>query len=129
MFKNFRNHSNYHDINKEFDIQIGEKNDQPSMTIPDRVMSLKQLIARHRDGSILPRKDAQYEEDLNSFAKRYPDIEKMTKLDLIEMGNDLTSYIKTSRDAIQKYNREKEEQATAEAETATETTETITDNS
>jgi hypothetical protein len=108
MFKNYRNASNYHEINEANAIVTGENYDgQESVTIPDQVFTLRDLIERHASGQIVPIKDAQYDDDLTEFQAKVGDLTKLTKLELIDYAREINGFITSKRELLEKYNKEK----------------------
>lgn len=100
MFKKFRNASNYHDVNKEEGIVTGEFNDEPSLTEPNRVLPLKDLIERHRKGQYVPVLDQQFEDNVKTFQSTLPDFSTMSKMELLEFNENLIDKIKQDREYI-----------------------------
>lgn len=109
--------SNYLQFNKDHNIITGEFYDpikDPSMTVPDGVMSLKDLIERHAKGQHVPIKDAQYQEDITDFNESYPDVSTMTKIELLDFNLNLKTFIINGRKSIERWNAEQAELKKAE---------------
>ena len=110
MFNKFRNQSNYHKVNEEEGIVTGisfldeEGNPLPSETVPDGVLTLKQIIERHRRGQYVPVNDQKFEEEIAEYTGNFPDTTKMSKIELTELAHNLSDFIKSSRNAIKEYN-------------------------
>lgn len=104
-----RTASNYHEINEQYGIVTGEVNEEPSMTVPDQTMSLKQLIERHARGQVVPQKDVQWDEDIEEFTANWPDLTKLTKIEIIDKFNELSNFITHQKDAIRQFNIQKEQ--------------------
>jgi hypothetical protein len=95
---------NYHEYNQEHGIAIGEDyTGKVSKTIPDKTMTLKQLIERHMTGQVVPVLDAQYDDDRELFNENFPDVTKMSKIELLEFNNELKNFIENGRKSIQRY--------------------------
>lgn len=108
MEKKFRSPLTYHELNAELGIKTGQEFDlekNPSMTKPDEVMTLKDLIKRHYSGQNVPILDQQYNDNLGKFAENAPDISKMSKTEIAHYTQQLESFIKNSYEGIKKYNQ------------------------
>lgn len=105
MFEVIRKKSNYHQVNEQNGIETGKKFEQPSLTVPDRVMTLRDLIERHTRGMHVPIKDAHYEQE--RLEADWPDVSTMNKTQLMEFSNELKTYIDGSRQAIQEFNQKR----------------------
>jgi trans-2-enoyl-CoA reductase len=85
----------------------------PSETVPDMAMPLKELIDRYSRGQPVELYQPLYDDDLpEEFAGL--DLAKMTKLDILELRNDIRNNIRTLQDAIQEQQAETARQAKAE---------------
>lgn len=97
----FRNRWNKNQINEEIGFISGETPYGESETIPDETLTLRELIRRHQSGQQVPVLDAQYEEMKENIT--FPDVSKMTKIEAIEFGKDLTEFIKSERKVLKEY--------------------------
>lgn len=62
-------------LNHRYTPHSGEVFTKPSLTQPDEVLSIKEMLQRHVSGMYVPHKDGSYEEDLSELEFENEDLD------------------------------------------------------
>lgn len=103
----YRTSKNYKEFNEQNGIVTGEVNTEESMTIPGADTTLQDLVERQRRGQYVPILDQQYNEDVKYFDATFPDLNKMSKLELVQFAHEQKDYFIKNRQALGRYVAEK----------------------
>jgi len=111
-------HSNYVQLRGDGSIKDKESNYKISVTVPDKTLSLRQLIERHNSGGSVKSFIPQYLGDTNLIPVGF---ERMSLVERAELAKSLPAFIADSRgrlqtmkDAILKASKESEAAAKRE---------------
>lgn len=97
-------------LNAEQFIYEGEKNHEPSMTIPDQTLPLKELISRFTRGLPISQFKPVYDENGD-----LPDPRKMDLAELYEMRKAAALEIQSINETLRKQKEEQKQNADLEA--------------
>lgn len=74
---------------------IGEVNNLPSKTVPDQALSLSEMLNRYVRGGDVEVFTPLYSED-------FPNVERMSELDRLDLAREMKSELQSTTDAIKK---------------------------
>lgn len=96
---------------KTFEFKLGrsqkERFTQPSITVPDEAMNLKQILARMRRGETLPITRNGYMSDSDDFDS--PDFEEMDRMDIVDKSSLVEDHIELLNDVNEKLTKKQQE--------------------
>lgn len=90
-----RNASNYVQEVLSNDELFGEKNTEPSLTVPDQTLSMRQILERYYRGEAVSIYEPVYSDD-----EDVPDVEKMDKLEKLDLLRDVKEGISEIQDRM-----------------------------
>lgn len=98
----------------------GEVNNLPSMTVPDMVLSLQELISKHTQGVPVPTFQGYYENDQESDDDFdvMPDLNRMDMTEIEEMRDLVNANVDALKADVEDYKRRLAESEKASAESA-----------
>ena len=78
-------------------VVTGERNDQPSLTVPGQEQSIHEIVAKYVRGEPVPAlaQVGVYDEDSN-----FPDVSKMDYLEKLDLKRQLKSYVSAVQNGV-----------------------------
>jgi hypothetical protein len=105
-------------VKNQFSAQLFEKqyetNNEPSLTIPDQTLSIKQILERYASGQSLEGKTAYYDEE--ETEEYTPDPRYMDLADREQMEKDYKQEVEHIKTRAQKRKEKTSDETTSESE-------------
>lgn len=120
MNREYRTQSNYHAYNEKHEIVNGEYfnvEEEPSLTIPDRALTVRELLERFtRGGEVRVLKPQNITEDPEEFGL---DLNQLSKMERVELLHETKEQVKSIRaDLVKKADKSREIEKAAEKKAA-----------